>query len=514
MAHGPRLGRAMRWDFAGALITAFVGVAGSVAFVRVVGVHAYGAYLLVLNAIGLPALVFGLGYEQIIGRFVPEMRMAGDAAGIRALLRRLATTRALCWLVIALAFLLGGGTIARALGHENLASAFRAASVAAFGALFQDFAASLLVVAFRQRRLALIRTVTAVATPVASISAAQASGGGVAWAVAATGLVTAGAVVAMLLAARGLGQDEEGASIEARATPPRARRSLLRYGLAVHVYAVANFALARNVDLILIGALSSNLGDVAAYSIGYGIANQALTLPIMFIGGGVLIPTLTERWRDGGPEAVRVTVESIIRFVYVIALPIGAIGAVLSHRLLGVLYNAHGSAVTVAVIFFAVTALQRLGGLPATILSVTDREQWFFLSRGGGALLNVGLDVLMIPAWGATGAAVATVIAGTVTLAVEASVARDLGTLKVPWDALGRALLAALAAGGAAALLDRLFPADGAAAAIVAGSIGGGLVYVALLRVLRPLTAPDAERLGRLSFPFARHAHLFARPPS
>jgi O-antigen/teichoic acid export membrane protein len=107
-------------------------------------------------------------------------------------------------------------------------------------------------------------------------------------------------------------------------------------------------------------------------------------------------------------------------------------------------------------------------------------------------VLNVALGVPLVIHYGATGMAVATAVSVAFKNMVLLFFVRRLIAFRMPWRALSRGGLAAAIAVGVGRALDPWLP-------LLADIALAGLVYVAVIRVLRPLEPDDQALLGHVA---------------
>ena len=74
---------AMAWSLVAKLIVSVLAIGSNVLIVRGLGEYGYGVYSIYLNIARFFSLGIGLGLAQAVLRFLPEMRVRGDARGAR-----------------------------------------------------------------------------------------------------------------------------------------------------------------------------------------------------------------------------------------------------------------------------------------------------------------------------------------------------------------------------------------------------------------------------------------------
>lgn len=170
----------------------------------------------------------------------------------------------------------------------------------------------------------------------------------------------------------------------------------------------SGFAVFATADTILIGYFLTN-ADVGIYRIGSQLATVAL-LACMAINT-VLFPTLSRWAAEGNRPGVSSALSRALSFSLVLAVPVIVGGMILSDRLLNFLYGASFVPGTVAFIILLLVQLAILGvTLQTTCLNALDFPKLSFIATGIAALLNIVLNIALIPVFGIAGAAFATLL--------------------------------------------------------------------------------------------------------
>ena len=179
------------------------------------------------------------------------------------------------------------------------------------------------------------------------------------------------------------------------------------------------------IDAILLSKLSSDGVDANAwYGLAYTIANAFTILPGAFMMGA-MFPVLSRAWeREKGrfPSAYTFS----MRWMVLTGLPFAVGLSMLSFEIIGVLFPNY----TPDKVGKVATALQWLswsGGLifvttvVLAVLRATDKRRAFSVLMGTTALLNVCLNLYLMPRFSHVGAAIAMVISEAYVLVVGLS---------------------------------------------------------------------------------------------
>ncbi len=221
----------------------------------------------------------------------------------------------------------------------------------------------------------------------------------------------------------------------------------------------------------------------------YGAAYRFLA-PLLFLPAAVMssfFPVLSAV-HEHDPARVRRLVQRAAELMTVISLPILAVTLALSdqivHALYGDQYARTAEVLPVLMIAFVSICFGSLAGFLAPLLNLHWR---LALYSGIGAIANIGLNVALIPRYGALGSAWVTVVTEVLTMVMMLGTALLTLRLRIrPWRMLATLVVSA-AMTGAMTLASPLglFPA----------AILGGLLYAAGLLGLRVIRIDELRAL-------------------
>jgi O-antigen/teichoic acid export membrane protein len=235
-------------------------------------------------------------------------------------------------------------------------------------------------------------------------------------------------------------------------------------------------------DRFLIAAF---MGEAAtgAYAAGYALADRTLSIVFLWLGAATG-PLLIRALERDGREMARAVAGRTAGLMMLIGLPAATGLALIAGPAASLLVDEALSDQAARVMpFIAVSGL--LNGLMTFYFheayTLGRKPRLMAVVMAGAAALNLGLNLLLIPAFGLVGAAGATVIAYALALVVCALHGRTIFPLPVPWrDWTGSALAAGVMA--CAVILAPSF--DAAAATLVVKITLGAAAYAAAALVL------------------------------
>jgi O-antigen/teichoic acid export membrane protein len=474
----------MAWGQAGKLLEVALTMVVAIIVVRALEPKGFGTYALLTNLAGAASVFIPVIGTEALGAVLPrfgDRRQRVWLVGLIALLR-LAVIAVIAAVVVSTWNSVGHGL---GLGHVSV----RVLVVGVLYWIAQDVlntVAGLYLSEMHIRPVALWRTAGQAFTLV-GVSVAAVTGHatvGVVLVVVSLGYAIAAAALAVGVVRTG-----------ARAVPRERVRFVLGFTRHVWVIGVVSFALATQVDILLIGALTGSAAEVAFYVAAVGVIGRA---QIVFVGGwgSLIIPTLGAALQSRGKVGLARAARLFAELLVLVTLPLNALVLATAYPLVHVLFGAsYDRAAHLLVVFTATTALAvpAVSAAAVSALWALDRQQLLARVRIVFAVVNIALAVILIPRHGAMGAVIATGAAAVVSSLVELALALRDGALEYPLAVLLRAAPAAVLAGAVAWAA----PDDGLGLAVAL--VGGLAAYLAALVVLRPLTSEHLEVLGRIS---------------
>jgi O-antigen/teichoic acid export membrane protein len=190
--------------------------------------------------------------------------------------------------------------------------------------------------------------------------------------------------------------------------------SLLRAGLPFGVMELMDIIIMR-MDVLI---LSYFKGDAAVGH--YSAAYNNLILNLVLISQGfstALFPSLSRQYATA-PEKVPFIYRRAMKYLFMLALPITVGGTILSNELVVFLYDREfAPAVPVLQVLVWGLPIMFINSLSNNLARVMGRERYSARVATVGAVVNVALNLLLIPTHGLLGSAMAKVITEIVSMA-------------------------------------------------------------------------------------------------
>jgi O-antigen/teichoic acid export membrane protein len=440
------------------IIQGVVGLLTIVVFTRILPPDAYGVYALAFSVMSLVHTAIFIWLEAAMARFYAPEAEAGRLPGH---FRTLYGTFA----ILAVGFPLVAGSI---LWLWPMAAALKIAVGAGLATILFRSLAKLVQERRRAagdvRAAALLDIVMTAGGFAIGASLALAGFGG---ASPLVGLGAAAAVCLVFALPAELKQARSGAFEPARA------RMYASYGTPVALSLIFALVLASTDRFLLAAYLNET--SVGVYQAGYSLANRTLDVMFIWLGmaGGPAAIAALER---GGKAALHQTAREQAGFMVALALPAAVGLALVAHPLAEVMIGERlrdGAAqvtpwIAASAFFAGVTTYYF-----HTAFTLARRTGLLLAAMALPAAANVVLCLILIPRFGLPGALWATLASYALGAVASFGFGRRALALPVPWDTLGKAVLAS----ALMALAVRLVPASGGVLELAAKAGTGALVY-------------------------------------
>ena len=205
------------------------------------------------------------------------------------------------------------------------------------------------------------------------------------------------------------------------------------YGLPISLSLIFEHLLSIGDRFLIAGFLGESA--VGMYAAGYGLADRLLDIIFIWFGAAVW-PLTIRAFEQDGPEAARKVAGQAAGLMGLIAFPAAAGLALVAAPLTTVLVG-EGVRAEAATILPWIALSGLMNGMMTyyfhEAFTLTRRTGVMALLMSGSALLNLALNLLLIPVFGLQGAAIATVIAYALALVICVVMGRRHFVLPLPW---------------------------------------------------------------------------------
>lgn len=227
-----------------------------------------------------------------------------------------------------------------------------------------------------------------------------------------------------------------------------------------------------NVDLLILRYLKGE-AEAGRYAAAYVLISFCANLMVAY--SHTVLPSMA---RDAAPSAATAsTYRSALVVAWLVTMPVAVGGALIAPVLIDLLFGrAYGDGATALQVLVWSVPVAALREIAVAALIARHREPALLRVNSVAAVVNVSLNVALIPAFGLAGAAWATVASEAVRLGVAVVAAREAVPGPLPLAGLARVLAAGLGMGLAVVASGTA----GSPSAIAVGGVAYPLLLVAL----------------------------------
>jgi O-antigen/teichoic acid export membrane protein len=274
--------------------------------------------------------------------------------------------------------------------------------------------------------------------------------------------------------------------------PEELRRAVWRYAIPTWVASLTTAIVWSRMEVFFLNRFWDSR-EIALFTVGLTLASMATQGPLMFLGA--FMPHFAERHGAHDLAGIQRAYRTGTRFMAFLLFPLSFGGAVVTPVLLPLLYGpAFAPGVNTAMVLMAGSAVSFIS-IGSALIYGLNRSSFHAWVGGAGAVLSVAGGLVVVPLWGAFGAACSRVVVqGLITVCTMVFIARGLrcGT---PLRDLARIGLAALACAGSAGIVLHFLPT---AIGLVLAIGLGGLVYGVGCRWLGVVRVEDLDVFKRV----------------
>lgn len=243
----------------------------------------------------------------------------------------------------------------------------------------------------------------------------------------------------------------------------------------------------------------STLEQVAFYSVGFGLVSRIMTL-IPGAVSGVIMPKISYLHGKSQLSKIKLTYFNSSRYLILITIPIILSGIALIDLAVNILYGPqYISVVPVIQILLISGGLSAIVAAAAAVLYGTGGQLFILKLAAAAAVLNIILDMIFIPTYGAIGAAMANALAQIFGVIIGTYYLTRRKSMPFPWKDLLKVLLA----GGVSALqvyfLKIFFNAGSQIIFLIWLSSLFALTYVLILYLMKAFLKQDYDLIKRLT---------------
>jgi len=242
-------------------------------------------------------------------------------------------------------------------------------------------------------------------------------------------------------------------------------------------------------ELFLLKHLSTDIRQIAFYSVAFNLAERLLVFPTVFAAAtGASIFAQYGRDRTRIPSMVA----SATRYLGLTSIPLHIIAVGLAGPLVLTLYGRqYAGAVAVSMAAPLLCLPKAFLGPIQSLFESTELQKYFIWSTVFASAIDIGVAWMLIPHYGALGACIGSGVAQTVAICSMWIIGIRRYRIALPWAFFGKIGLASIIASTAGYLTVRWLPTI---SGLIVGTIIASVVFLTLLLLSGCLTEEDWGR--------------------
>lgn len=406
----------------------------SVVVARGLGTEQYGIYSIIISVCTLFLMFCSLGFNEAANTFIPKF--LDEKGKTSYLLKKLIWNRSSITFIFSLILYFSSGVIANVINNPNISKYLK---LAILYVIFESLTTLLMYVFIGRLRTKLTFQVKFLARllnlGLAYVFLRQGYGiTGLIYILTFTSFLST--MVYLFRLKANIFQSSEKFDLQ----------PIYKFSKTLWLTGFINFALGKQIDILLLGFFLISTSEIGYYNIAFTLS---ITLSVLFLGGleGISLSSLSEIDTKRDRKSLELGWRIIIKIAVFLSVPVTLFAIYFAKPIITFFYSdTYLPAVILFQVFASFGLINRLlgGGTHITVLCATKRERLAFWLRLSAGLLNLILDILLIPYYGAMGAIIATGLSGVIIVALELSVVRHFLQGKYPIMFLAKITFASL----------------------------------------------------------------------
>lgn len=479
-----RFSKAFAWNHLNKITGYFFDFILSIILARGFGNYYYGVYSELFNFIFLFSLLCSFGIDTAINVYIPK---AADNPGqVAKLLKSTLITIAVTSSVLVVMLMLYSGPMSRLINSPELNILLK---ISALFIVFHNFliiAQTILICFYNTKFLFIANSILKLSFIIAAYLMFI-KGTNIQQIIIAFTIISTFVSIAYMLKFF-------------KYLKPRSRQTnvsdFLKFGLIAWFTKFINYLLGRYFDIFLLGYFSISKAAIGYYNIAFSIT---MALFYVFTSGfsGISLAAFSELAKKNNRKSISLGWQAVTKICIFFGVPVFEYAIFNARHLIVSIYSASylGSVILFQVFasFYLVNIILG-GGINVTILYAMKRGKLVLIIRCLVGLLNVILDVILIPHYQTMGAIIATGISIVIYVGCEYIFARRFVVLKYPFLFLLKIMIASVLALGCSYFvpITNIF-------SLLLNGLFFCIVFIATMFILKPLSAMDKKAIGEIN---------------
>lgn len=245
-----------------------------------------------------------------------------------------------------------------------------------------------------------------------------------------------------------------------------------------------------------------SLQAVAFYSLAYNFSNNVFSILLPLSLSDMLRATMIRQYKEHGLTELQKMFRYALKFYTLAMFPIAIGGAILSKELILLFYGReYAAAAPILSAFLLLLPAFKILNLFSTIIYAFEKQK-VILQISLLGVLNIILNILLIPRFGVFGAVAATSFTLALITLVLYAYSYKLAKIELPKKSIGKCFFASTIMGILVYLMSNSLNYELLIKVPLIVIVGGGIYFITLV-LLRILDKEDVKVLEKLNYPIA-----------
>jgi O-antigen/teichoic acid export membrane protein len=392
----------MLWNAIGFILRFIIGLGSSIIFVRLLGQHNYGTVTFILTWFFFSTMIANLGLGTVITKCVAEQRARNTRSYLVSMLKKVTMIRLVVIAILGIGFYFSP-QLASWVGKPHIGRFLYYVPLMVITAYYYTTFNTLLTAYYEQKFINLT-SILELLVKLGFVVIAVYYGYIIVGFIAA--IILSQIFAGTMLAWRAYKQIFKKLT---RTSLPFNFRSNIPLAYNSFLILMSRRLLGRESDIFLLGTLHHDIREVAVYAVIFGLPAMTFGIFNNIIGGGLGLTAFTELAKSAQIDKLRRNYSQILHFFFMFLFPTIIGGSLVGGDLAEIMYGHEyqGLNLPLAILFFAI-GIGSINSITRNILYALDHDRNLRRCRFGFGLLNIIVNIIIIPKYGALGVAITT----------------------------------------------------------------------------------------------------------
>jgi len=487
---------AFGWNFLNRILGFFFDLILSIVLARGLGSYEFGLYSELFNIIFLFSLFCSMGTDTAANVLIPKYR--DNKARVARIVQQSFFLVSVTSLLAIMALILFRGAISALIHSPDLRELLFIGAFYVLAFNFLTLIQSILIALYRTKQLFIYNTILKLSFVIVAFLAFFLHR-------QLIFIIVLFTVLTLLICLMWLYNLRDIIALKAE---KQSKNGFYQFGFTAWLVKVLNYLLGRNFDIFLMGVYKVAKSEIAYYSIAFTLT---MALSYVFTSGfsGVALSVFSDRAKDDNKKGIAKGWLVILKIMLVFCVPIFLFSIFSSKDIICLLYSEEylpsAGMLSLFASFYFISMFWG-SGTNSAILFAMQKQNLVLKLRFFLGSLNVILDFILVPAYGAIGAIIATGVSIVGIIIAEYFAIKNLLEFKYPVKFTIKVTVSAIGALSPIIILSYFNIYS-----LFQSGLLFCIVFILFLYIVKPFEENDIDLLGEISPKLPRFIILFAK---